>query len=65
MNVMDCGQPAKIRRELSSVFNLVWYAIQPLPFGNGRSDQGTSLDEGVFFATIRKRAGMQPERLGP
>ena len=49
-----------------SVFNLVWYSIQPLPFGKPDVTQPPTLDEGVFFGKYQEGIpGMQPERLGP
>ena len=49
-----------------SVFNLVWYSIQPLPLGKRDLTKPISLDEGVFFGKYREGIpGMQPERLGP
>ena len=49
-----------------SVFNLVWYSVQPLPLGKTDLTQAATLDEGIFFGKYRESApGMQPERLGP
>ncbi len=49
-----------------SVFNIVWYSVQPLPLGKSDLTKTPSLDEGIFFGEYREGApGMQPERLGP
>jgi hypothetical protein len=49
-----------------SVFNIVWYGVQPLPFGKSDFSRSTTPEEGVFFGKFREGApGMQPERLGP
>lgn len=49
-----------------SVFNIVWYGVQPLPLGKADLTKAPSLDEGIFFGEYREGVpGMQPERLGP
>lgn len=49
-----------------SVFNIVWYSIQPLPFGKTDLTHPPALNEGVFFGKyVEGVPGMQPERLGP
>src|ERR1017187_2967450 len=49
-----------------SVFNIVWYGIQPLPLGKPDVTKPIAPGEGIFFGTYREGvAGMQPERLGP
>ena len=49
-----------------SVFNIVWYSIQPLPLGKSDLAHAPTLDEGIFFGPYREGIpGMQPERLGP
>jgi beta-galactosidase len=49
-----------------SVFNLVWYSVQPLPLGKTDLTKASTLDEGIFFGKYREgEPGMQPERLGP
>ena len=49
-----------------SVFNIVWYGVQPLPLGKQNVTQPIALDEGVFFGKYQEGIpGMQPERLGP
>lgn len=49
-----------------SVFNIVWYGVQPLPFGKSDLTHAPTLDEGVFFDKyVEGIPGMQPERLGP
>jgi beta-galactosidase len=50
----------------SSVFNLVWYAVQPLPLGKPDLTKPISMDEGITFGPFREGVpGVQPERLGP
>ncbi len=49
-----------------SVFNIVWYAVQPLPLGQADVTKAPSLDDGIFFGSYHEGVpGMQPERLGP
>jgi beta-galactosidase len=49
-----------------SVFNIVWYAVMPLPLGKRDLTKPFTLDEGVFFGQFREGVpGVQPERLGP
>jgi beta-galactosidase len=49
-----------------SVFNIVWYSIQPLPLGKTDLTKAPTLDDGIFFGKYREGVpGMQPERLGP
>jgi len=49
-----------------SVFNLVWYAVQPLPLGKRDLSRPIVAGEGIFFGEYREGVpGMQPERLGP
>lgn len=59
----------KKQRELnasySCVFNLAWYALEPLPFGMKDVTKAPTLEDGIFFDFVEGRPGMQPERLGP
>jgi hypothetical protein len=49
-----------------SVFNVVWYGLQPLPLGLPDTTKPPTLDDGVFFpAYVENQPGVQPERLGP
>jgi Glycosyl hydrolases family 2, sugar binding domain/Glycosyl hydrolases family 2/Glycosyl hydrolases family 2, TIM barrel domain len=49
-----------------SVFNIVWYGIQPLPLGKHVASTPVGLDEGIFFEKYQEGVpGVQPERLGP
>ena len=49
-----------------SVFNIVWYGVQPLPLGKRDLTRPINPDEGIFFGKYREGVpGMQPERLGP
>ncbi|MDB6018246.1 MAG: glycoside hydrolase family 2 [Pedosphaera sp.] len=56
----------KFGANYQSVFNIVWYGVQPLPLGKADLTKASSPDEGVFFGQYREGVpGMQPERLGP
>jgi hypothetical protein len=49
-----------------SVFNLVWYGLQPLPLGLADTTKPPTLDDGIFFPPlVEGKPGVQPERLGP
>ncbi len=49
-----------------SVFNLVWYGLQPLPLGMADTSHSPTLDDGVYFPPlVDGKPGVQPERLGP
>ena len=50
-----------------SVFNMAWYALQPLPIGKKDLTTTPSLTEdGIFFADYKEGVpGIQPERMGP
>ncbi len=51
----------------STVFNMVWYALKPLPLGKRDKSQAPSLtDDGIFFTGYKEGVpGVQPERVGP
>lgn len=49
----------------TSVFNLVWYALQPLPLGLSDVTRCSKPKDGIFFDFKEGLPGMQPERLGP
>jgi len=56
----------KYQANYQSVFNIVWYGVQPLPLGKRDLTQAPSLAEGIFFGKYQEGVtGMQPERLGP
>ena len=49
-----------------AVFNIAWYALQPLPFGMRDTGRAPSLQDGVYFTHFKEgEPGVQPERLGP
>lgn len=48
-----------------SIFNLVWYALQPLPLGMADTSRQPGPGDGIFFGYTEGACGMQPERLGP
>lgn len=49
-----------------SVFNLVWYGLQPLALGLRDVRRPPAAEDGVFFRDhIEGLPGVQPERLGP
>lgn len=51
----------------STVFNMAWYALKPLPLG--KKDTGTApsiTEDGIFFGEYKEGVpGVQPERVGP
>jgi hypothetical protein len=56
----------KYNADYRSVFNLVWYGLQPLPLGLADTTKAPTLDDGVFFPAFQENTpGVQPERLGP
>lgn len=57
----------KMNASYASVFNLAWYALQPLPIGKKDLSTAPSLEnDGVFFTNYREGVpGVQPERMGP
>lgn len=49
-----------------SVFNLVWYGLQPLALGQRDTTRAPTVKDGIFFPDfVEGVAGIQPERLGP
>ena len=49
-----------------SVFNLVWYGLQPLELGLRDTSRAPQLKDGVYFTYFKDgQEGVQPERLGP
>jgi beta-galactosidase len=66
---IECYSLIRQQREAgasySSVFNIAWYALQPLPFGKSDLTAKPSLDDGVWFGDYREgQPGVQPERIG-
>jgi hypothetical protein len=56
----------KFNADYRSIFNLVWYGLQPLPLGMTDISRPPTLKEGIFFLPcVEGRPGVQPERLGP
>lgn len=51
----------------STVFNMAWYALKPLPLGKKDCSTAPSVNEdGIFFSEYREGIpGVQPERIGP
>lgn len=50
----------------STVFNMAWYALKPLPLGKKDITKAPGLDDGIFFGPyVEGRPGVQPERIGP
>ncbi|MBP9993200.1 MAG: glycoside hydrolase family 2, partial [Bacteroidales bacterium] len=50
----------------STVFNMAWYSLKPLPLGHKDLTKVPSLEDGVFFGQyVEGLPGVQPERLGP
>ncbi|GAB6012412.1 glycoside hydrolase family 2 protein [Viscerimonas tarda] len=57
----------KMNASYSTVFNMAWYALKPLPFGKKDLTTTPSLTEdGIFFTDYKEGVpGVQPERVGP
>ena len=50
----------------STVFNMVWYALKPLPLGKRNIGSAPTLEDGIFFTDYKEGVpGIQPERVGP
>ncbi len=50
----------------TSVFNLVWYGLNPLPLGHTHQENAPTIENGIYFVEYREgKPGVQPERLGP
>ena len=50
----------------STVFNMAWYALKPLPLGKTDLTTAPTLEDGIFFGPYEEGVpGVQPERLGP
>lgn len=50
----------------STVFNMVWYGLKPLPLGKRDLTKAPSLDDGIYFPDYQEGVpGVQPERVGP
>jgi hypothetical protein len=64
-----CGllnRQQKFGADYQSVFNIVWYSVQPLPLGKEDLARPVDLRDGIFFGKYREGVpGIQPERLGP
>lgn len=59
------GQRA-VKASYASVFNLVWYGLQPLELGLPDTRRPYNEKDGIFFTPHRENVpGVQPERLGP
>lgn len=57
----------KMGASYNAVFNMVWYALKPLPLGKRNLGTAPTVDEdGVFFTQYKEGVpGVQPERVGP
>jgi len=50
----------------TTVFNMAWYALQPLPLGKKNLNAAPDLNDGIFFSEyVEGVPGVQPERVGP
>ncbi len=51
----------------TSVFNIAWYALKPLPLGLADTTRPPTLEDGVFLTRpyVEGKPGVQPERIGP
>lgn len=66
----ECYNLIKDMRQMgasyTTVFNMVWYALKPLPLGKRDLTSAPSLEDGIFFGPYREGIpGVQPERMGP
>lgn len=67
----ECYNLIKDQRDMgasfSTIFNMVWYGLKPLPFGKQDLTTAPSLtDDGIFFGEYKEGVpGVQPERVGP
>jgi len=50
-----------------SVFNIAWYALEPLPLGLSDTSRAPTMEDGVFLTReyVEGKPGIQPERIGP
>lgn len=50
----------------STVFNMAWYSLKPLPLGKKDVTVRPTLEDGIFFGEYKEGVpGVQPERIGP
>lgn len=50
----------------STVFNMAWYSLKPLPLGKKDIEASPSLEDGIRFDDfVEGVPGVQPERMGP
>lgn len=50
----------------STIFNMVWYGLKPLPLGKKDLTKKPTLQDGIFFDNyVEGQPGVQPERVGP
>lgn len=50
----------------STVFNMAWYALKPLPLGKKDLTTAPTMEDGIFFTEYKEGVpGVQPERVGP
>lgn len=50
----------------STIFNMVWYGLKPLPLGKKDLTKKPTLQDGIFFGKyVEGQPGVQPERVGP
>lgn len=67
----ECYNLIKDQRDMgasfSTIFNMAWYGLKPLPLGKIDLTTAPSVDEdGIFFGEyIEGVPGVQPERVGP
>lgn len=57
----------KMGASYTTVFNMAWYALQPLPLGKKNTSTTPDINEdGIFFGEYAEGIpGVQPERVGP
>ena len=56
----------KMGASYSTVFNMAWYGLKPLPLGKKDITKAPTLDDGIYFDNyVEGVPGVQPERVGP
>lgn len=56
----------KMGASYSTVFNMVWYGLKPLPLGKKDITKAPTLNDGIYFDNyVEGIPGVQPERVGP
>lgn len=66
MLINSLANQRKYNASYRSVFNLIWYGLQPLPLGLKDQTKAPTLKDGIAFTSfVEGKPGVQPERIGP